>query len=324
VRAHHAAAATPATRPGPIGLFDSGIGGLTVVRELVEQLPSEGVVYFGDTARLPYGTKSAATVTRFSIENTHFLMNQGVRMVVVACNTSSAVALDTLKRHFDVPILGVVEPGARAAVRATRNGRVGIIGTVATIESRSYHQAIAALEGGIEVHGVACPLFVPLAEEGWTDHPVTVKVAQEYLAPLEDAGVDTLVLGCTHYPVLAGAIRAALGEHVVLVDSAAEVVRDVCAEIGDDARTETGVGEVRTPRTDTAQPTADDPEQPSSDRTAPLRRFCVSDIPRRFREVGSRFLGAALDEVLLVDQTDLPWFERSPDHRTSEPLEPIP
>lgn len=277
-----------------LGIFDSGIGGLTVVRELVRRLPAADVVYFGDTARLPYGTKSASTVRRFSIENTHFLLNQGAELVVVACNTSSAVALETLRRQFDVPVLGVVEPGARGAVRATRNRRIGVIGTVATIESGGYREAILAQAPECAVHDAACPLLVPFAEEGWLDHPVTLQVIGEYLAPLLAARIDTLVLGCTHYPVLKAAIRAAVGDGVVLVDSAEEVVADVARALG-------GLP-AAAPGTEAA-PAMGSP---------PLRRYWVSDIPRRFREVGGRFLGSPLEDVQLVDQTDLPWFERGP------------
>jgi glutamate racemase len=303
-----------------IGIFDSGIGGLTVVRELLRSFPREGVVYFGDTARLPYGTKSPATVRRFSVENTHFLLNHGVDMIIVACNTSSAVALDLLRRQFDIPILGVVEPGARAAVAATRSGRVGVIGTVATIESGSYQAAIQEIDRRVEVYSAPCPLLVPLAEEGWVDHPVTRQVIAEYLEPLLAERIDALVLGCTHYPVLKEAIRGVAGDGVVLVDSAEEVVVDV-------ARTP---GATRPAATHTATEPGGEPgggraaDQDEDGRgvdgggdqehaIADGCRYYVSDIPRRFRDVGGRFLGAPLEDVVLVDQTDLPWFERVPE-----------
>ena len=299
---------SPATSPGasrPIGVFDSGIGGLTVVRELMHRLPREGIVYFGDTARLPYGTKSPATVRRFSVENTRFLLNQGVKLVVVACNTSSAVALEALRRQFDIPILGVVEPGARAAVAASRSGRIGVIGTYGTVGSGSYEKAIRALRPDAVVHSVACPLFVPLAEEGWMDHPVTRQVAGEYLATLRAARIDTLVLGCTHYGVLRGAIQSVLdGDQVTLVDSGAEVAREVESHLGPGAR---AAGTARAP-----EPAATAPEP------AARWRFYVSDIPARFREVGSRFLGRPLADVVLVDQTDIPWFERDQEARDQE------
>jgi glutamate racemase len=286
-----------AGRGRPIGVFDSGIGGLTVVRELVRRFPGEGIVYFGDTARLPYGTKSAATVRRFSVENTRFLLNQGVKMVVVACNTSSAVALEVLRREFDIPVLGVVEPGARAAVAATRTGRIGVIGTYGTIASLSYEKAIGDLLPEAQVRAVACPLFVPLAEEGWMDHPVTREVAREYLAPLLAAEIDTLVLGCTHYGVLRDAIQSVFtGRDVMLVDSAAEVAREVESHLG-----ATNLGAATEGK---ATPAA----------TASCS-FYVSDIPARFGEVGGRFLGRPLDDVVLVDQTDLPWFEKDPIER---------
>ncbi len=287
----------PQSRP-PIGVFDSGIGGLTVVRELIARFPAESIIYFGDTARLPYGTKSAATVRRFSVENTHFLLRQGVGVIVVACNTSSAVALDMLRRQFEIPILGVVEPGARAAAAATKSGRIGVIGTYGTIASGSYDRAIHTLRPEAEVTAVPCPLFVPLAEEGWIDHPVTQSVAREYLEPLRAAHIDTLVLGCTHYGVLKPDIESVFaGGSVVLVDAAAEVAREVARHIPSDAGGE-------------ATPAGGGDSLPAGTGETAFRRFFVSDIPARFREVGSRFLGRPLAEVHLVDQTDLPWFER--------------
>lgn len=287
----------PAGERTPIGVFDSGIGGLTVVRELKRRFPRESIVYFGDTARLPYGSKSAATVRRFSVENTRFLINHGVKLVVIACNTSSAVALEVLRREFDIPVFGVVEPGARAAVAATRTGRIGVIGTYATIASGSYVKAIRALKPDAQVHAVACPLFVPLAEEGWTDHPVTREVAREYLAPLLTAGIDTLVLGCTHYGVLREAIRSVFaGSEVALVDSAAEVAREVEPHLGAGRAGGGGHASGGGPLPGSAS-----------------CRYYVSDIPARFREVGGRFLGHPLEDVVLVDQTDIPWFEKGQD-----------
>jgi len=210
----------------PIGIFDSGIGGLTVVKELRVRLPHERFVYLGDTARLPYGTKSAETVTRYALRASRFLSGHDIKLLVIACNTASAAALPALERALPVPVIGVVGPGARAAARGTR-GRVGVIGTESTVASGAYHRALHSLRPGLEVVALPCPLFVPLAEEGWFDHPITREVARIYLAPMAAAGVDTLILGCTHYPLLRDAIAAGVGAGVALVDSAASVAAEV-------------------------------------------------------------------------------------------------
>jgi glutamate racemase len=271
----------------PIGVFDSGIGGLTVVRQLMAHLPREHILYFGDSARVPYGTKSPETVTRFSIENTRFLVRREVKFVVVACNTASALALPVLQRRFEVPMIGVIEPGARAAVRATRNKRIGVVGTIGTIASGAYERLILALDAGCTVAEVACPLFVPLAEEGWTDGPVVEQVARIYLEPLLESGIDTLILGCTHYPLLKDVIARAVGRGVTLVDTAEETVRLVRQQLE-------SLGLLR-----------DDPGAGEG-----ARRFFVSDIPAQFSQVGGRFLGTPIMQVEWVDQSDLPWFER--------------
>ena len=210
----------------PIGVFDSGIGGLTVLKELLAHLPGESFVYFGDTARVPYGTKSGDTVRRFSRENVRLLLERGVKSVVVACNTASAEALQMLQREFDVPIVGVIEPGVRAAVEASGSGRIGVIGTAATVRSGAYQAGIQQLRAGAEVIAAPCPLFVPLAEEGWVDHPVTEMVAREYLQDFKGHGVEAMVLGCTHYPLLKAVIARVMGESVQLVDSAVETARE--------------------------------------------------------------------------------------------------
>ncbi len=204
----------------PIGVFDSGIGGLTVVRQLRRLLPREDLVYLGDTARVPYGSKSPETVIRYACEDTRFLMRRGVKAVVVACNTASAWALETLTQRFDVPVFGVILPGARAALKATRQGRIGILGTHATIRSMAYHKAILARDDTLHLYARACPLLVPLVEEGWVDHAVTRAVLRDYLRPLLRRRIDTLVLGCTHYPLLKDAIARVAGRGVRLVDSA--------------------------------------------------------------------------------------------------------
>ncbi len=210
----------------PIGIFDSGVGGLTVVAQVRKILPREDIVYFGDTARVPYGTKSKETVTRFSVENVEFLMRHNVKLVLVACNTASSLSLDFLKRCFRVPILGVIDPGAKAAARITRSGRVGVIGTGATIRSGAYEKALARLGPRYRVSSAGCPLFVPLVEEGWLDTKVAHDVARVYLAPLAGKRIDTLILGCTHYPLLKGVIGKVMGPGVSLVDSAEEAARE--------------------------------------------------------------------------------------------------
>ncbi|MGH7674040.1 MAG: glutamate racemase [Gemmatimonadales bacterium] len=258
----------------PLGVFDSGIGGLTVARALFERLPRESVIYFGDTARVPYGPKSPETVRRYSAEILAYLLHRGVKAVVVACNTSTAHALDALRAHSPVPVVGVIEPGAHAAVSATRTGHIGVIGTAGTIASGAYERAIRALWPDAVVHSVACPLLVPLVEEGWFDRPATELIAGEYLAPLKAAGVDVLVLGCTHYPLLKPLLARVMGPAVKLIDSAEETagaVEGVLAERG--LLATGGAGD---------------------------HRFVVSDDEPHFRQVGARFLGEKLREVEMV------------------------
>lgn len=258
-----------------IGIFDSGVGGLTVYREIVRHLPNEEYIYLGDTGRVPYGTKSPSTVLRYAQEAAAFLVKHRVKMIVVACNTASAVALTELEERFRLPVVGVIEPGARKAVAITRKKRVGVIGTEGTIKSEAYTRAIQRLDPAIEVVTAACPLFVPLAEEGWALHPVARLAAEEYLAPLKEHDIDTLVLGCTHYPLLKPTLRAVLGPDVELVDSAEETahtVRDLLAQ---------GSLFRRTP-----------PRPP---------RFFVTDVPARFERVGGEFLGAPLHDVEQVE-----------------------
>jgi glutamate racemase len=216
----------------PLGMFDSGIGGLTVLDAISRRLPNESVVYFGDTARLPYGTKSKETVTRFSREIVEFLMTKNPKLIVVACNTASAYSLPVLRSMVDVPVVGVVEPGAEAALRVTRKNKIGVIGTRATIESGAYLEAIQSRKPDVKVFSKACPLFVPLIEEGWIDHPVTLEVARHYLERLVAFEVDALILGCTHYPLLKDVLEKVVGSDVVLVDSAEETAREVEEVLG--------------------------------------------------------------------------------------------
>ena len=261
--------------PG-IGIFDSGVGGLTVVERLIEALPNEHLLYLGDTARSPYGTKSAEVVSRYTLENAQFLLDKGVKLLVVACNTMSAVALDALRAHTTVPIIGVIEPGARAALAATRNRKVGVIGTDGTIASGTYTRALRALDPGLEIYTRACPLFVALAEEGWVDNEVAQKAAALYLASLRQSRIDTLVLGCTHYPLLAATIGAYLGPEVQLVDSATETAREVVATLAaHDLAALSGPGSTS---------------------------FFVTDVPDRFVKIGGRFLGSAVDSAVRIER----------------------
>ena len=237
--------------PRPIGVFDSGIGGLTVLAEMRRRLPGERYIYLGDTARLPYGTKSAETVVRYALRAASFLAERGIKMLVVACNTVSAAALPALEEAMDVPVIGVVHPGARAAVAGTA-GRVGVIGTESTVASGAYPRAVRALRPEVEVVARACPLFVPLVEEGWFDHPVTREVSRVYMEPFAGGRVDTLILGCTHYPLLRGAISEAVGSRVRLVDSAEAVAGEVSELLGREAITSPAAGGLQLLVTDAA------------------------------------------------------------------------
>lgn len=264
----------------PLGVFDSGIGGLTVVRALFERLPAESVIYFGDTARVPYGPKSPDTVRRYSAEILAYLLHRGVKAVVVACNTSTAHALEHLRARAPIPIVGVIEPGARAAVAASHSGRIGVIGTAGTIASGAYERAIKALAANAAVVSQACPLFVPLVEEGWFEHPATELVAREYLQPIQSRDVDALVLGCTHYPLLKPLLHRILGPGVALIDSAEETADTVRRVLADEGLSAPAASPV-------------------------VHRFVVSDDEPHFRRVGARFLGEKLRhvEVAPLDQS---------------------
>ncbi len=211
----------------PIGVFDSGVGGLTVAREIMRQLPNERIVYFGDTARVPYGSKSKETVVKYSRQIVNFLMTQQVKAIVVACNTASAYALDELEHEVDVPIIGVVRPGAKAAIEATKNGKIGVIATEATINSGIYNRYIQQNDRSVKVIGKACPLFVPLVEEGLWEDPVTDEIARRYLTELIDSDIDTLILGCTHYPMIRSTVGRIMGKQVTLVNPAYETAREL-------------------------------------------------------------------------------------------------
>ena len=259
-----------------IGIFDSGVGGLTVMHRVMEALPAENLIYLGDTGRYPYGNKSAETVTRYAIENAEFLLARTVKMLVVACNTMSAVALDALRKRVEVPVIGVIEPGARAAVDRTRNRRVGVIGTETTIASGLYARALRALAPDLEIFTRACPLFVPLAEEGWTDNEIARATVAAYLESIKASGIDTLILGCTHYPLLKKAIARFLGRRVRLVDSAEETAREVSEKLaGMGLRKKSGKGSTS---------------------------FFVTDIPDRFVKVGRSFLGERVESAVRIER----------------------
>lgn len=214
-------------KEAPIGVFDSGVGGLTVVREIMRQIPNERIVYFGDTARVPYGGKSQETVTRFSEQIVRFLRTFQVKTIVVACNTASAYAMEALERDVDIPVIGVVKPGARTAAEVTKNGRIGVIATEATVGSRVYNKYIQELNQDFTIYGKACPLFVPLVEEGLLEDPVTEEIARRYLAELIDIDIDTLILGCTHYPLIRSTLGKIMGDNVRLVNPAYETAREL-------------------------------------------------------------------------------------------------
>ncbi len=291
--------------PRPIGVFDSGLGGLTAVRELFRVLPDERVVYFGDTARVPYGSKSRETVTRFSLEIARFLLRQDVKVLLVACNTSSSYALETLKRQLEIPVVGVIDPAAGVAVTTPRRGaapggappaeagpaRIGVIGTQATIASGAYAQALERLAPGTHVVSRACPLFVPMIEEGWLGHPVLRQVAGEYLAGMREERLDSLILGCTHYPLILDLLQDVVGPAVRLVDSGAEAALATAGMLRKRGMLASPAG----------------PEGPE-------HRFYVSDQRLDFERVARGFLGRPLPPTAFVDQTDLPWFERSIQH----------
>ena len=218
---------TALKKDAPIGVFDSGIGGLTVAREIMRQIPNEKIIYFGDTARMPYGSKSRETVAGFSKQIVRFLETFQVKTIVVACNTASAYALDELEKELDIPIIGVIRPGAKTAAEVTRNGRIGVIATEATIGSQMYNKYIQELNKDVTIYGKACPLFVPLVEEGLWEDPVTDEIAKRYLSELIDIDIDTLILGCTHYPLIRSTVAKVMGDHVTLVNPAYETAREL-------------------------------------------------------------------------------------------------
>jgi glutamate racemase len=264
-------------RRSPIGIFDSGIGGLTVLKEIFTALPRENTIYLGDTARVPYGIRSPETVTRYSFENTRFLSSKQVKMLVIACNTASSVSLDAVRENFPVPVVGVIEPGAKAAAAATKNKKVGVIGTEATVKSNSYPRAIRSVDSSVEVFSIPCPLFVPFVEEGWTEGLITEMVAERYLADIRAKGIDTLVLGCTHYPLLKTVLAKVMGDGVRLIDSAIETAREIRSILRSSSLLNESAGSVN-------------------------HEFYVTDAPQKFLYVGERFLGR---KIAHIEQTKL-------------------
>ncbi len=262
----------------PIGIFDSGVGGLTVLRAVREQLPNENLIYLGDTARVPYGTKSRATVERYAVEDAAFLISKGVKVIIIACNTASALARERLRHEFDIPFLSVIGPGVRAAVKATKNHRIGVIATEATIDSGAYANGIREEcgEQGVEIFAQACPLFVPLVEEGETDSALAQQVAEKYLASLRAQQIDTLVLGCTHYPLLKPVIAETIGRGVSLIDSGAATAMEIAALLSDQ---------------NLLNPQA----------AKGWSQFYVTDAAQRFHRIAERFLGYPLEHLEAVE-----------------------
>lgn len=260
----------------PIGVFDSGLGGLTVLKEIKRLIPTESVVYFGDNGRSPYGTKSKETVVKYTFQDIRFLLNQDIKMMVIACNTISACSLQLVKHNFDIPVIEVIEPGALTAVRETRNKKIGVIGTVATINSGVYEKAINKLDASAEIISKACPMFVPLVEEGWWENDIAFRIVEEYLAPLKEVNIDTLVLGCTHYPLLYSTISKVMGDGVRLVSSALEVTK-VVKEILKENDIE------------------------RDEKVKPVYRYYTSDSVEKFESLGSAILESEIHSAEKVD-----------------------
>lgn len=259
----------------PIGVFDSGLGGLTVVKEIIKQLPNESIIYFGDDGRAPYGTKSKETVIKYTKQDAAFLLSMDVKLVVVACNTISAFALPELKASINVPVLEVIGPGARSALKKTERGRIGVIATPATIRSGVYPKAINSINPDVKIFSQECPLFVPLVEEGWWDNEITRMVAEEYLKELKKAQIDTLVLGCTHYPVISNVIRDVMGDGVVLVSSAEELsvtLKELLLKEGLESRNE-----------------------------SPVYRYYTSDSVEKFKKLGKMILGKEISNIERIE-----------------------
>ncbi len=264
-----------------IGVFDSGVGGLTVAREIMKRLPRENLIYLGDTARVPYGTKSERTVIAYSKGNAGFLVSKGIKLLVVACNTASSVSLPALSEELNIPVIGVIEPGAKKAADLTKTGKVGVIGTYSTIRSSAYKNALESISPEIEVFSKPCPLFVGLADEGWTEGEITELIARQYLSNLKETGIDVLVLGCTHYPLLKAVIQKIMGEEIALVDSAEETALEIGSVLD-------GLGELNNGTSNGA------------------RDFYLTDVSDTFVSIAGRFLGEKIENIEMVDIAGTP------------------
>lgn len=267
-------------KTNPIGVFDSGIGGLTVVKRLEQFLPNENVVYFGDTARVPYGNKSNQTVIDYAKEDASFLIRKNVKIIIVACNTVSSVAISELRDKFEIPIIGMIEPGAKSAIENTKNGKIGVIGTYATINNKAYSKELKKIDKKLKVFEKACPLFVPLAEEGMINHPATKLIAEEYLSELKKNKIDTLILGCTHYPILSKVIQEVIGDEVTLIDSGT-----AASTLVEDYLNGRGL------RNESHQSGKHD--------------FYVSDLPTKFKNIADTFLGRHIEYLTKVNLEEL-------------------
>jgi glutamate racemase len=271
----------PLDREAPVGIFDSGVGGLTVLKEIIKILPFENCVYFGDVGRTPYGGRSKEIITQFTRQDVAFLVEQKVKFIVCACNTASSVALEDIRKDYPVEMVGVIQPGARAAAQRTKSGKIGVVGTHATISSNAYAKYIHDIDPKLKVFSLACPLFVPLAEEGYIDKEATYLIAVDYLQTMKDVDIDTLVLGCTHYPLLKHVIGDVMGDDVMLIDSGEETARatrDILST------------------TNLLNPAASQTPCPEGEH-----KFFVSDVPERFSGVASRFLGREVSRITRVD-----------------------
>ena len=264
---------------GGIGVFDSGVGGLTVLREILRALPNEDCMYLGDTARIPYGTKSPETVVRFARKNADFLVSQGIKFLIVACNTAASAGIDAIREHAGVPTIGVIRPGAARACRVSKNGRIGVIGTRATVSSGAYEREIKAVNRDMQVYSAPCPLFVPLAEEGWVHDDITIRIAERYLVPLNEQGIDVLVLGCTHYPLLKVVLAQVMGENVRLIDSAEAVAGQVAESLKLNRLLVEDCG----------------------DGSSRALTVCLTDRSPHFIQLGEKILEVPLDDTEYVD-----------------------
>ena len=271
------------SKEAPIGIFDSGVGGLTVARKIFEILPSEDIVYFGDVGRTPYGPRSKEIIIQFTAQDVAFLVERDVKFIVCACNSSSAVALDEIRKNYNIEMIGVIEPGAKAAVERTKNGRIGVIGTNATIGSNAYAHIIHHINPDLKVFSLACPLFVPLVEEAYIDKEATYLIARDYLQTMLDVDIDTLVLGCTHYPLLKHVIAEVMGEEVTLIDSGEETAREAQRMLAE---------------ANLLNPSLSQPPPPEGSR-----KYYVSDVPAKFERMASRFLGHEVENNTRVDIT---------------------